>query len=51
MDKKEVYSNDYISVFDDWTIWLSDWVWYIATLSREEVLSLYLTLKDTLTKD
>jgi hypothetical protein len=46
MNRKELYWNDYMSLFNDWTIWLSDWVWYIDTLEKKEVIKLYNALTD-----
>lgn len=43
--EKELYNNNYMSLFDDGTIWLSDWVGYIDTLEKEEVKELYRALK------
>mgnify|MGYP006972346371 CR=1 FL=1 len=51
MERKEVYSNDYMSLFDDWEMWLSDWVWYVWELDKQDVYNLYLALHKFFNKE
>lgn len=44
MERKEIYSNDYMWLFNDWTMWISDWVGFVWDLSRDETYSLYIAL-------
>lgn len=41
---KELYSNDYFSLFSDGTISVSDNVGYVGEIKQEEVYKLYLAL-------
>lgn len=43
--QEEVWSNDYMSLYSNGTIGLSDGVGYLTTLSAEEVLELYKVLR------
>ena len=43
--RKELFTNTYMTLFDDWTIGLNDWVGYIDDLEKEEVEDLYNALK------
>ena len=44
MAKKVLYNNNYMSLFDDGTIGLSDGVGYVDTIEKEEVDCLYKAL-------
>lgn len=48
---KELYSNDYMSLFEDGTLGLSDGVGSIDGLEREEVEKLYNALKKIFEQD
>jgi len=43
--EKEIFRNDYMSLFDNGTIGLSDGVGYLYTFSQKEVIELYNAIK------
>lgn len=44
MERKNIYSGDYISLFNDWEILISDWVWCVWSMDKNETYNLYLAL-------
>jgi len=40
-NRKEIFSNNYMSLFSDGTLGLSDGVGYVDTLSEEETFDLF----------
>ena len=44
MKEENLYENDYIWLFQDWTLWISDWVGYLDTMEKDEVKELYIAL-------
>lgn len=44
-ERKYLYENEYIGLFDDGTIGISDGVGFIDEMSKEEVVKLYDALK------
>jgi len=50
-DRKEIYSNDYMSLFSDGTIGLSDGVGFVDAITKEESRKLYEELKKVFDKE